>query len=102
MTTFEVFPDEMVGYTDEKNSSAMFGGTKANSSSSRKLNESPRTALEDVEDETTLDPFSRVIDNLFHSTTPCCNHLGRLSYANFNRFMSSVAVFSLLASMAHL
>ena len=38
-----------------------------------------RTALEDVDDAMTFEPFSRDIDNLFHSTTPCCSHFGRAS-----------------------
>ena len=47
--TFVDLPDEIVGYTDEKNCSAILFGMKANSSKKMILNEFPRTALEDVD-----------------------------------------------------
>ena len=90
----------MVGYTELKNSSATPWGTYANSSMKIMLNEPPRTALEEVADARILEPFSSSIDPLFHSTIPCCIHLGRCSYASFSLPSSSLAVASLLARMA--
>ena len=41
-----------------------------------------RMADELVAEPIIRDPFSRVNDPLFQSTTPCCNHLGSNSYIN--------------------
>jgi hypothetical protein len=62
----------------------------------------PRIALEEVELAKTLDPFSKTIDPLFHSSTPCCNQRGRNSYAIFNLPSNSRAVVSLFAKRATL
>ena len=102
MITFVSLPLVMVGYTDEKNSSATFCGTYANSSNIMALNEPPRTAEEDVAAASTLEPFSKTIEPLFHSTMPCCSHIGKYSYASFKRPSSSLAVDSLLARIATL
>jgi hypothetical protein len=80
MITLVDLPDEIVGYTEEKNCSAMLFGMNANSSRKMMLNEFPRTALEDVEAAMILDPFSSSSDPLFQDKIPCCIHLGRFSY----------------------
>src|SRR6056300_26374 len=73
-TTFVDLPDEMVGYTELKKSSATLFGTNANSSRKIMLYDPPRTADEEVDDATTREPFSKSTDPLFHDTTPCCIH----------------------------
>src|SRR5210317_572368 len=93
-------PDEIVGYTELKKSSATFCGTNANSSRNSMLYEPPRTALDDVDDATTREPFSKSTEPLFHDTTPCCNHLGRFSYASCRRDRISLAVAALFARIA--
>ena len=57
----------------------MFDGTKANSSKNTMLKEPERDAADDVESAIMTEPFSNSIRDLFHSTTPCCNHCGRFS-----------------------
>ena len=63
---------------------AILDGTKANSSKNTMLNEPERAAEEEVEEAMITEPFSSSTRPLFHSTTPCCNHIGRFSYANCN------------------
>ena len=48
MNTLVVCPDEIVGYTELKNSSEMFDGTNANSYKKIMLNEPPLIAEQDV------------------------------------------------------
>jgi hypothetical protein len=79
MITLVDLPDEIVGYTEEKNCSAMLFGMNANSSRKMMLKEFPLTALEEVEAAMILDPFSSSTEPLFHDMTPCCIHLGRFS-----------------------
>ena len=64
------------------------------------LYEPPRTALDDVDDATTLEPFSKSREPLFQDITPCCNHFGKFSYASCNRPRISLAVEALFASIA--
>ena len=52
----------------------------------------PRIALEEVAAATILEPFSNSTEPLFHSTTPCCNHLGNASYAILIRSRISLAL----------
>tara|TARA_R100000482_G_C5054689_1_gene114324 strand:+ start:192 stop:695 length:504 start_codon:yes stop_codon:yes gene_type:complete len=53
-----------------------------------------------VDDATTLEPFSNSNEPLFHDITPCCNHFGKFSYASCNRERISLAVEALFASIA--
>ena len=48
MNTFVVLPEEIVGYTELKNSSEMLCGTKANSSKKMMLKVPPRIADPEV------------------------------------------------------
>ena len=64
------------------------------------LNEPPRIALEDVAAASIFEPFSNSSDPLFQFNTPCCNHLGKFSYASCNLPNKSLAVDDLFASMA--
>ena len=57
MNTFVVLPEEIVGYTELKNSSEMLWGTNANSSRKMMLNEPPRIADPEVELASILEPF---------------------------------------------
>ena len=98
--TLVVLPDEIVGYTEEKNCSAMWLGMNANSSKKIMLNELPRTAELDVDAATILLPFSSSKEPLFQEPTPCCNHFGRFSYDNCNLCKSSLAVSALFARIA--
>ena len=82
--TFVVLPDDIVGYTELKNSSDTVDGTYANSSRNIMLYEPPRIALADVDAARILEPFSKSRLPLFHEITPCCNHLGKCSYPNCN------------------
>ena len=66
------------------------------------LYEPPRIALEEVAAATILDLFSNSILPLFQLITPCCNHLGKFSYASCNLPNISLAVEDLLASIAML
>ena len=66
------------------------------------LYEPPRIALEDVEAATILDLFSNSIEPLFQLITPCCNHLGKFSYASCNLLNISLAVDDLFANIAML
>ena len=78
--TLVVLPEEIVGYTEVKKSSANLGGSMcANSSIKMILKDDPRTAEEEVEADITLLPFSNSILPLFQTTTPCCNHFGKCS-----------------------
>jgi len=98
--TFVVLPDEIVGYTELKNCSATLAGTYANSSRKIMLYEPPRTALAEVELARILEPFSNSKEPLFQLITPCCNHLGKCSYANCKRPRRSRAVAALFARIA--
>ena len=70
--TFVVSPEEIVGYTEVKNSSAKFGGSIwANSSIKIMLKDEPRTADDEVDAAMILLPFSISILPLFQTTTPC-------------------------------
>ena len=100
MNTFVVLPDEIVGYTELKNSSEMFDGTNANSSRKMMLKEPPRIADPDVELARIFEPFSRSILPLFQIKIPCCNHFGICSYASCNLPRSSIAVDFLFARTA--
>ena len=82
ITILDFFEEEIVGNTDAMNSSAKFGFKKANSSSSKRLIELPRTASAEVAAQETFEPFSKINDVLFHSTTPCCNHFGQFETMN--------------------
>ena len=73
---------------------------KANSSRNMMLNEPPLIALEDVAAASILLPFSNSKEPLFQFSTPCCNHLGKFSYASCNLPNKSLAVELLFASMA--
>ena len=64
------------------------------------LYEPPLTALEDVAAASILLPFSNSKLPLFQFITPCCNHLGKFSYASCNRPNKSLAICALFASMA--
>ena len=64
------------------------------------LNELPRTADAEVEAASILLPFSNSSDPLFHDRTPCCNHLGKFSYASCNLPNKSLAVEALFAKIA--
>ena len=66
------------------------------------LYEPPRIALDDVEAATIVDLFSNSIEPLFQFITPCCNHLGKFSYANCNLPNISLAVDDLFAKIAML
>ena len=66
------------------------------------LYEPPRIALEEVAAATILDLFSNSILPLFQLITPCCNHLGKFSYASCSLPSISLAVEDLLASIAML
>ena len=66
------------------------------------LNESPRTAVAEVDDAIIFAPVSNLMLVLFHSTTPCLSHTGKRSYANLIRSRISVAVFCLFARIATL
>ena len=96
--SFVVSPDEIVGYTEAKNSS--YPSMKATSSRYRKLTDLPRIALEDVVPANTWHPFSNAILPLFHSSTPCCNHLGNASNANLIRAITSRDASPLFARIA--
>ena len=98
--TFVDLPDDIVGYTELKNCSATLAGTYANSSRKIILNELPRTVEADVEAASILLPFSNSRLPLFHDITPCCNHLGKFSYASCNLPNKSLEVAALLASIA--
>ena len=80
----------------------MFCGTCANSSRKIMLKEEPRTAELEVAAAITLDPFSTSMLPLFHTTTPCCNHFGKFSYASCSLERSSLATAPLLARIATL
>ena len=56
------------------------------------LYEPPLTALADVDDASILEPFSNSNEPLFQDITPCCNHLGKFSYASCNLPSKSLAV----------
>jgi hypothetical protein len=73
---------------------------KANSSRNMMLNEPPLIALEDVAAASIFEPFSNSSEPLFQFSTPCCNHLGKFSYASCNLPNKSLAVDDLFASMA--
>ena len=90
--TREVLPDEIVGYTELKNCSDILFGIKANSSRNIMLNEPPLIALEDVAAASIFEPFSNSSEPLFQFNTPCCNHLGKFSYASCNLPNKSLAV----------
>ena len=79
INTLDVLPDDIVGYTELKNSSCTVAGTNANSSKYTKLIDIPLTADADVDDANILDPFSNSMLPLFHSTIPCCKNHGRFS-----------------------
>ena len=64
------------------------------------LNEPPRIADEEVALASILEPFSNIMEPLFHSTTPCCNHLGRYSNAILILLRISIAVACLFARIA--
>ena len=90
--TFVDCPDEIVGYTESKNSSAKDGGsTCANSSRKITLNEDPLTADDDVAAAITLLPFSNSILPLFQTDIPCCNQDGKCSNDICNLLKSSLA-----------
>ena len=95
--TLVCVPEEIVGYTDAKKSSATWFGTKANSSKNRILNDIPRTAEADVDAANIFDPFSNSNDPLFHAMIPCCIHFGKFSYAVCNLPNKSIAIFALFA-----
>ena len=78
----------------------MLFGTKANSSKNTQLNDPPRIADEDVDAATILEPFSSSTLPLFQVTTPCCNHIGKFSYANWYFDKISLANEPLLAKTA--
>ena len=59
-----VLPDDIVGYTQLKNSSDTVDGTYANSSRNIMLYEPPRIALADVDAARILEPFSKSRDGL--------------------------------------
>ena len=59
----------------------MLCGTKANSSRKIKLYVPPRTPAADVAYANILEPFSSSSDRLFQVIIPCCNQIGRYSYA---------------------
>jgi len=96
----EVLPDEITGYTELKNSSAMLLGTNANSSKNTQLKEPPRIAELDVDAAIILEPFSSSTLPLFYVTTPCCNHIGKFSYASWYLAKISRASEPLLARTA--
>src|SRR6056300_1299174 len=98
--TLEDLPEEIVGYTELKNCSAMLFEIKANSSRKIILYEPPRTADADVDAASILEPFSSSNEPLFQFITPCCNQLGKCSYANCNLDNKSLAVDALLAKIA--
>ena len=50
--------------------------------------------------QVSLLPFSNSNELLFQFNTPCCNHLGKFSYASCNLPNKSLAVDDLFASMA--
>ena len=87
----------IVGYTEAKNESAIWLGTKANSSRKRMLKDIPLTALAEVDAASIFDPFSNSNDPRFQARTPCCIHLGKFSYASCNLPNSSLAVAALFA-----
>ena len=60
----------------------------------------PRTDEEVVVPENILQPFSNIIDCLFHSKIPCCNHLGNDSYASLILERTSFAASPLFANIA--
>ena len=95
--TFVDLPEDIVGYTDAKKSSARWFCTNANSSKNIILNDIPRTADAEVLAAIIFDPFSSSMDPLFHAMMPCCIHLGKFSYANCSRPRRSLAVAALLA-----
>ena len=64
------------------------------------LYEPPLTALADVDDASILEPFSNSNEPLFQDITPCCNHLGKFSYASCNLPNKSLAVAALFARIA--
>ena len=58
MNTFVVLPEEIVGYTELKNSSEILEGTNANSSRKIILKLPPRIADPEVELARIFEPFS--------------------------------------------
>ena len=82
-----------------KNSSANSFGTCANSSKKIILKDEPLTAEDDVAAANTFEPFSNSIFPLFQANIPCCNHMGKFSYDNFNLSNNSLARDPLLASI---
>ena len=66
------------------------------------LYEPPRIADDEVAAATMVDLFSNSILPLFQLIIPCCNHLGKFSYANCKRPKISLAVDDLFASIAKL
>ena len=57
-------------------------------------------ADDEVAAATIVDLFSNSILPLFQFIIPCCNHLGKFSYASCNLLNISLAVDDLLASIA--
>ena len=95
--TLVFLPEVIVGYTEAKNDSAIWLGTKANSSRKRMLKDIPLTALAEVDAASILDPFSNSRLPLFQDIIPCCIHLGKFSYAVCNLPNKSRAVAALFA-----
>ena len=77
--TFVDLPEVIVGYTEEKNASAIWLGTKANSSRKRMLKDIPLTAEAEVLAASIFYPFSNSSEPLFQDKIPCCIHLGKFS-----------------------
>ena len=65
------------------------------------LYEPNRIALDDVAATIILDLFSNSMLPLFQLITPCCNHLGKFSYASCNLLNISLAVDDLLQELQY-
>ena len=101
MTLVEL-PEEIVGYVELKNCSAILFGTNANSSKNTILKVLPRTDEPEVESATAREPLANSTEPLFHYLKHCCKNLGRYSNARCSLHIISRAVEALLARMATL
>ena len=99
MNTFVVLPEEIVGYTELKNSSEILG-TNANSSKKMMLKEPPRIAEPEVELARIFEPFSSSIFPFVPYQNSLLQPLRHMFVCKLNLPRSSIAVVFLFARTA--